>query len=76
MGQDLPETWSSSSPPNHLSPTKTPKQAHDRAKSADRSTARGREGVGDVYRGGTISGDLLDLIPGFRESLLLGTWLI
>jgi hypothetical protein len=72
MAQDLLETWSSFSPRNHLSPTKTPKQAHDQVKSADHSTARGREGVGDVYRGGTTFGDPLGLIRGFRGSLLLG----
>jgi len=75
MARDPHGTWSNSLPRNHLSPTKTPKQAHDKAKSADHFTARRREEVGDVYRGGTASGDHRDLILGCRGSLLLGTWI-
>ena len=72
MARDPPEIWSSSLPRNHLSPTKIPKQAHDRVKSEDHFTARRKEEVGDVYRGGITSGDLLGLTRGFPGSLLLG----
>lgn len=72
MPKDRLEIWSNSSLPNHLSQTKTPKQAHDKIKSIDRFMETRKERVEDVLRSGTLSGDLLGLTPGFPGNSLSG----
>jgi hypothetical protein len=72
MAKDHLEIWSNSSPPNHLSPIRTKKQAHDKNQSLDPFMVERNGRAEDAWKGGIRSGGLQGGIHGCRESLLLG----